>query len=804
MPSCKETFTFNIYDTCPVPYSVMEIVLNENGKPIDGIYRYCNQAFAVLKRYDLNALVDHSLSELYPVVDFRALQVLYQASYENKSCKLNATAGKNYDVIIMPIGKAGYCCTIYYETDKNRQINDADEDAILKKLFVDYVSLYHIELNSGKFEILKIGNNTNVIDLINKDDIPLTHFDAYAQKYAQTFVDDEERKEFLDWHTCKSMKEAMSKTDKISYYYHSTSLTGNHSYYEAYAVKGKVTDTSFHIFLGYRNIDNILSKEKAIQQQLQNALNETRKSHEIIASIAKAYQYISIINIQADTFEEIYNKDRNTMHYAKSGKLSTGNSVLGPKVVAEEYLDIYMQFTDISTLAERMKNEETLALEYRMKNGDWHKLRFIEKRRDENGNVTHVLCAVRSISDTKKREEDLLYQVAEAKKDSAVKSRFLSNMSHDIRTPMNGIIGMIEKANSHPEDMQLQQECRDKIIESSKFLLALVNNILDMTKLESGDIALHEIPFDLIETVIKTNSSYQSLAEEKGIEYVVDWEKTYLKHTSLIGDPVYVEKLMGAILSNAIKFTEPGGTIHIWGKETECDNHTVTYSFGCEDTGIGMSKEFLPHAFDQFTQEHEDGRTKYEGSGLGLAIAKKAVERLGGTIDIQSEKGKGTSVFITLPFRLGKQESTEHIIDTSDISLEGLHILVVEDNELNAEIAKFMLEDNGMIVDCAFDGIEAVQKYTKADTGYYDCILMDIMMPHMNGWDTARKIRSSKKTDSRTIPIIAMSANSFSDDINKSYLSGMNAHLSKPLDITSLLNELKKAVYRAHTPKEES
>ena len=803
MPSFKETFTFQTFDTSPVPYSVLEIVLNENGKPIDGIYRYCNQAFADLKGYDLYALVDHSLSKLYPVVDFKALQVLYQASYENKSCKLNATAGKNYDVIIMPIGKSGYCCTIYYETDKNRQINDVDEDVVLKKLFVDYVSLYHIELNSGKFEILKMGNNTNVIDLINKDDIPLTHFDAYVQKYAQSFVDCEERKDFLNWHACKTMKEALSKTDKISYYYHSTSLKGYHKYYEAYAVKGEVTDTSFHIFLGYRNIDNILSKEKAIQQQLQNALNDTRKSHEIIDSIARAYQYISIIDIQADTFEEIYNKDRNTMHYAKSGRLSTGNSILGPKVVAEEYKDIYLQFTDISTLAERMKNEETIALEYRMKNGDWHKMRFIEKRRDAEGNVTHVLCAVRSISDTKKHEEDLLYQVAEAKKDSAVKSRFLSNMSHDIRTPMNGIIGMIEKANRHPEDMQLQQECRDKLIESSKSLLALVNNILDMTKLEAGSMEVHEIPFDLIETVIKANSSYQSLAAEKGIEYIIDWDKTYLKHTALIGDPVYFEKIMGAILSNAIKFTEPGDTIHIWGKETECDDNTVTYSFGCEDTGIGMSKEFLPHAFDQFTQEHEDGRTKYEGSGLGLAIAKKAVERLDGTIDIQSEKGKGTSVFITLPFRLGKEENTEHIIDTSDISLEGRHILVVEDNELNAEIAKFMLEDNGMIVDCAFDGMEAIQKYTKADIGYYDCILMDIMMPHMNGWDTARKIRSSKKEDSRTIPIIAMSANSFSDDINKSYLSGMNAHLSKPLDINSLLNELKRAVYITRTSQEQ-
>ena len=283
------------------------------------------------------------------------------------------------------------------------------------------------------------------------------------------------------------MKKRLLENEKITYHYHSVSKEGKDSYYEAYAVKENVDKSKFYIFLGYRNIDSILYKEKAIQEKLQRALDETRLSNEIISSIAKTYQYISRIDIEADWFEEVSNRDRVHMKFLKGGCVSQGNKKICKDVVAEEYQEAFLKFTDLSTLPERMKKEETIAMEYRMKDGNWHKLRFIEKKRDKNGKLTHVLCAIRSVSDAKKKEQMLISQVAEAKKDAALKARFLSNMSHDIRTPLNGIMGMLDQANHYPDNLEMQQKFRDKMVESSKYLLSLVNNILEMNKLEAEE-----------------------------------------------------------------------------------------------------------------------------------------------------------------------------------------------------------------------------------------------------------------------------------------------------------------------------
>ena len=599
---------------------------------------------------------------------------------------------------------------------------------------------------------------------------------------------------------CEILKKRLQEKERLTYYYHSVSKDGKDSYYEAYAVKGKTDGKNFYIYLGYRNVDGILYKEKAIQEQLQRALDEAKLSNEIIEAIAKSYQYISRIDISKNWFEEISNRAVENMNYKKSGEVTSGNRNACKKLVAEEYQEAFLKFADITTLPVRMKNEETIVMEYQMKDGNWHKLRFIEKKRDTNGNLTHVLCAIRSISAAKKREASLLYQVAEAKKDAALKSRFLSNMSHDIRTPMNGIIGMIELANHYPNDLELQQKCRDQVLESSKHLVSLVSNILDMSKLESGDIIEQELDFDLTEVLSRANTDKQILAEEKNIDYVVDWKKGNLKHVYLVGNPAYLERLLTIVADNAVKFTEPGGTIHVWCSEKSVDDSHVMYEFVCEDNGIGMSEEFISHAFEMFSQENETSRTKYEGAGLGLAIAKKIVERMEGTIEIKSKKGSGTTVTMTLPFKIGQPEKNE--ISKTDngtrqeISFEGMCALIAEDNELNMEIAKFMLENNGIRVECAADGEEAVKKFEKAQPGYYDVIFMDIMMPNMNGWDAARKIRSMKRRDAGTIPIIAMSANAFSEDIINSRISGMNQHLTKPLEEAKILAALKECLSR--------
>lgn len=404
-------------------------------------------------------------------------------------------------------------------------------------------------------------------------------------------------------------------------------------------------------------------------------MEKVKLSNEIISSIARTYQYISRIDIQADYFEEINNRDTEHLKFTKSGKLSESNEKVCRQYVAEEYQEAFFKFVDLKTLPERMKNEETLVLEYRMKDGDWHRLRFVEKKRDENGVLTHVLCLIRSISDTKKWEHELMYQVEEARKAAALKARFLSNMSHDIRTPMNGIIGTLNLANRYPDDLEVQRKCREQIMTSSKYLVSIVNDILDMNKLESGGVVEQEIPFNLA------------------------------------GNPIYVERLLTNISDNAVKFTGPGGSVRVWCAEKYADEERVVYEFGCADTGIGMSETFLEHAFEPFTQENETSRSRYEGTGLGLAIAKKIVDRLDGDITIESKKGVGTTVTMTLPFKIGEPVEKEKNVNYEEIPVEGLRALLAEDNELNMEITKFMLEDYGIHVECAADGEEAVQKF---------------------------------------------------------------------------------------------
>ena len=686
------------------------------------------------------------------------------------------------------------------ELQLNTQQDMSSEDIyVLKKLFTEYVSLYRLELNSGKYEILRLVENTNAKQLVGEEHTIFADYDEFTRRYADAFVPETEQEEFLDWHKCENLKKRLQEKESLTYYYHSVSKDGKDSYYEAYAVKGKADGKNFYIFLGYRNVDVILYKEKAIQEQLQKALDEAKLSNEIIEAIAKSYQYISRIDIAKDWFEEIANRDAENMNYKKSGEVFSGNRNVCKKLVAEEYQEAFLKFTDITTLPVRMKNEETIVMEYQMKDGNWHKLRFIEKKRDKDGNLTHVLCAIRSISDVKKKEQELLQQVAEARKDAALKSRFLSNMSHDIRTPINGIIGMTELADRYPDNPEIQKKCREKLLESARHLVSMVNDILDMNKLETEQFVENDIPFNLAAVLNRVNTDQQMQAGKKKIDYVVDWKKSEMNHMYLMGNPVYIEKLLTVITDNAVKFTKPGGNVSVWCREISEDDERAFYEFGCSDNGIGMSEEFAGHAFEMFSQENKTSRTQYEGTGLGLAIAKKITERLGGTIEIKSKKNCGTTVTMTIPFKTGVQnlmQYTENVNteSTEDIPLEGLHALIAEDNELNLEIAKLMLEEKGICVECAADGKEAVAKFEESEPGYYDVIFMDIMMPYMNGWDATRKIRTLQRPDADKIPIIAMSANAFTEDIINSHISGMNWHLTKPIDADKLMTALKECI----------
>ena len=394
----------------------------------------------------------------------------------------------------------------------------------------------------------------------------------------------------------------------------------------------------------------------------------------------------------------------------------------------------------------------------------------------------------------KKYKAELLIAAKKAEAANAAKTEFLQRMSHDIRTPINGICGLVNMADHYADDMEKQTEYRTKIREASNLLLELVNDVLDMSKLESGEIVLEEIPFNLSSISREVFAVIEQMAAEQNIRIV--WEKKEITHWDFIGSPGYVKRVMMNILSNAVKYNRENGQIYISCMEIPSEQpEMTTMEFVCRDTGIGMSEEFQKCVFEPFAQEHSGSRTKFAGTGLGMSIAKNLVAKMGGTITFESEEGAGTTFVIRVPFKIDLDaDKREEQKNVSEKSIRGLHILLAEDNELNMEIAEFVLQNEGADVTKAWNGQEAVELFRKSESGELDVILMDIMMPVMNGYEATRKIRSLDREDAKTIPIIAMTANAFTEDRIRAKEAGMDEHVAKPVDMELLIKVIHKLV----------
>ncbi len=379
----------------------------------------------------------------------------------------------------------------------------------------------------------------------------------------------------------------------------------------------------------------------------------------------------------------------------------------------------------------------------------------------------------------------------EAERASIAKSEFLSRISHDIRTPVNGIMGMLDISEKNMCNTEKIQECHDKIRTSSGYLLSLINDVLDMSKLESGEIELANESFDLRELHKSCSDILQSMAAENSITINEQIDEN-MSHPYLIGSPLHIRQILVNIITNAIKYNKIGGIVTSKVEEVSCTEEEVKFRFVIEDTGIGMSEEFQKHMFEPFTQENGEGRTTYKGSGLGLAIVKKLVEQMGGEISVSSKLGEGSKFTIVIPFQIDKNHLDEKntVIDNYASYIKGMKILLVEDNELNMEIAKYMLEDVGAIVTEATDGQMAVDKFSQSDIYQFDIILMDVMMPVMDGLTATRTIRALDREDAKTVPIIALTANAYAEDAKKAKEAGMNEHLSKPLDTTKMFKTM--------------
>ena len=489
---------------------------------------------------------------------------------------------------------------------------------------------------------------------------------------------------------------------------------------------------------------------------------------------------------------------------------SNDESLLGQNTADNEVVQAMKKHTDSQHIF-HLKNEGTGCYGIMLKQRDYYIYAYLADREVFHNLLLSVIsviflyflifgifwfCISRTNLEHEKQEREkdekykaeLLIAAKKAEAANRAKTEFLQRMSHDIRTPINGICGLINMADHCADDMEKQTEYRTKVKEASNLLLELVNDVLDMSKLESGEVILEEIPFDLSRISREVLVVIEQMAAEQNIRIV--WEKKEITHRKFIGSPGYVKRVMMNILSNAVKYNRENGQIYISCREIPSEQPEMTImEFVCRDTGIGMTDEFQKHIFEPFAQEHAGSRTKFAGTGLGMPIAKKLIETMGGTITFESENGAGTTFVIRIPFKIDlNSDKREEKKDVSDgKSIKGLHILLAEDNELNMEIAEFVLQNEGAVVTKAWNGQEAVERFKKSEPGEFDAILMDIMMPVMNGYEAAKTIRSMDRKDAKAIPIIAMTANAFTEDRIRAKEAGMDQHIAKPIDIKTIL-----------------
>lgn len=393
------------------------------------------------------------------------------------------------------------------------------------------------------------------------------------------------------------------------------------------------------------------------------------------------------------------------------------------------------------------------------------------------------------------KNKQLSMAIQDADRANAAKTSFLSHMSHDIRTPLNGIIGLLEIDAAHPDDLNLIHANREKMQIAANHLLSLINDVLQMSKLESGEITLAHEALDLSQLSNEVLTIIAQRAAESGITMTYDKHSRSTTSSWVYGSPLHLRQIFLNIYTNCIKYNKVGGSISTHVQCLEKSRHTITYRWTITDTGIGMSEQFLQHIFDPFTQENTDARSVYQGTGLGMTIVKGLVEQMQGTIAVSSKENIGTTFIITIPFEIATPIKKKENSDTVQIAdIHGMRLLLAEDNALNAEIAQTILEDAGASVTLVKNGQEAVNLFTKSSVNTFDAILMDMMMPVMDGLTATRCIRSMDREDARTIPIIAMTANAFAEDAEKCIASGMNAHLAKPLDVEKVIETISKFV----------
>lgn len=525
-----------------------------------------------------------------------------------------------------------------------------------------------------------------------------------------------------------------------------------------------------------------------------------QKRLQIINALGQAYSIILLLNIKKNMLEVIKFSDGVGHNIRKEDLSNALRKEYIENMIAPSFQKNYMAFTDISTMESRLKEHDSISCISQTIKGAWMRSMIVPQKCDEKGNLSTVLLAISDVTEEKEHELEqdriLRNALSSAEHANRAKTAFLNNMSHDIRTPMNAIIGFTSLAAEHLDDREIIRDYLEKISTSGKHLLSLINDVLDMSRIESGSVKIEKTNVYLPDVLEDLKTIILESVHAKQQKLLIKQQDVV--HEDIITDKLRLTQVLLNIISNAVKFTPVGGTIHILVEEKASQKAGyAVYSFCIKDNGISMSKEFQEHVFDSFARERTVTESGITGTGLGMAITKNIVDLMGGTIHLTSKQGEGSEFIVTLECELAdktvqdKQSSCPKA-EKKHLDYSGKKVLLVEDNELNREIATEILKSLGLKVDYAADGMEAVEIMSSEAGNQYDMIFMDIQMPKMDGYTATREIRTLKDTKKANVPIIAMTANAFDEDRKKAIKAGMNGHIAKPIDVNVILQNLDR------------
>ena len=524
---------------------------------------------------------------------------------------------------------------------------------------------------------------------------------------------------------------------------------------------------------------------------------QVEKTRQALHALGTAYYHISRLNLKTKKVELVKRSRKMEMDIKDNTADWDPQFEIIEGIIAEPFVQKYIDFFDIQTMAARLQNKESMSSEFKKKDGSWFLSMVVPQSYDKNGNVTSVLIANRDVTDEKMRELRQEAELREAKLKAEcankAKSSFLFNMSHDIRTPMNAIIGYADLASRHLKETEKLGRYLEKIQICGKELLSMLGNVLDLARIENNKVEMEYTVSNVHESFENCVTMFQQQAESKNQTLSLTEQISY---PYVYMDVPHLSEVCLNIISNAIKYTNTGGTITCNVRQESCEkedwcNMIITIT----DNGIGMSEEFQKRIFETFERERNSTSSHIEGSGIGMGITKKLVELMDGTIEVKSKQGEGSTFIVTIPCRKASKEDAlvkKNNNPRNEKCLKGVRILLVEDNEINTEIATELLTEEGCIVETANDGVACVDMIEKADADYYKMILMDIQMPVMNGYDATLAIRKMKDMKKARIPIIAMTANAFAEDRQKVLSVGMNDHVAKPVDMSILVPTMMK------------